>query len=70
MTKTLTQNTDYSKFLNQLKSRIQSAQISASRVLNKGLVSLYWSIGRDIVEKQELLGWGKAVVERFAQEAA
>ncbi len=68
MTKTLTQNTDYSKFLNQLKSRIQSAQISASRVLNKGLVSLYWSIGRDIVEKQELLGWGKAVVERLSKD--
>ncbi len=59
---------DYSEFLNGIKSRIHSAQISASQILNKGLVGLYWSIGRDIVEKQEKLGWGKAVVERLSKD--
>lgn len=59
---------DYVEFLNSIRSRIRNAQISASRILNKGLVGLYWSIGRDIVEKQEKLGWGKAVVERLSRD--
>lgn len=59
---------DYVEFLNSIRSRIRSAQISASRILNKGLVGLYWSIGHDIVDKQEKLGWGKAVVERLSRD--
>ena len=59
---------DYVEFLNGIKSRIRSAQISASRILNKGLVGLYWLIGKDIVDKQEKLGWGKAVVERLSAD--
>lgn len=67
MTKSL-QTTDYAEFLNTIKSRIRRAQISASRVLNKGLIGLYWSIGKDIVEKQKKLEWGKAVVEKLAKD--
>lgn len=59
---------DYVEFLRAIRSRIHSAQIAASRILNKGLVGLYWSIGRDIVEKQDKLGWGKAVVERLSRD--
>lgn len=59
---------DYVEFLDGIRSRIRSAQISASRVLNKGLVGLYWSIGKDIVNKQEQLGWGKSVVEQLSKD--
>ena len=59
---------DYIEFLNSIKLRIRSAQISASRVLNKGLVKLYWTIGKDIVDKQEKLGWGKSVVEQLSKD--
>src|SRR3989338_8010876 len=59
---------DYVEFLGSIRSRIRSAQISASRILNKGLVGLYWSIGKDIALKQEKLGWGKAVVERLSRD--
>lgn len=59
---------DYVEFLNHIKSRIRDAQITASRIMNRGLVGLYWSIGKDIVEKQENLGWGKAVVERLSRD--
>lgn len=68
LSKILIVTNDYVEFLNSIRSRIRSAQISASRILNKGLVGLYWSIGKDIVDKQEKLGWGKAVVERLSRD--
>lgn len=59
-------NADYTVFVTDLKVRIRSARISAARAVNRDLVLLYWDIGRAIVEKQEQLGWGRAVVERLA----
>lgn len=63
-----TKTNDYVEFLNVLKTRIKSARISAARVVNKELISLYWEIGKNIAEKQEQLGWGKAVVERLSHD--
>src|SRR5437868_1463911 len=68
MTQAVTKPNEYAQFLNSIKSRVRNAQVSASRILNKGLVGLYWSIGKDIVEKQEKLGWGKAVVEKLSHD--
>jgi len=67
-TKTSLPSTEYPVFLSNIKSRIRSAQVSASRILNKGLVGLYWSIGKDIAEKQRKLGWGKSVVEQLSKD--
>lgn len=49
-----------------MKGRIQTARLQAGRAVNRELVMLYWDIGRGIVERQKVLGWGDAVVERFA----
>ena len=57
---------DYTAWLDELKSRIQSARISATRSVNRELILLYWDIGRGIVEKQKELGWGDAVVDQLA----
>jgi len=38
------------------------------RAANRELVSLYWDIGRLIVERQQGASWGKAVVERVAHD--
>ena len=59
---------DYAAWLGELKSRIQSARISAARSVNRELILLYWDIGRGIVEKQEELGWGESVIERLAED--
>ncbi|MFH1653715.1 MAG: PDDEXK nuclease domain-containing protein [Pseudomonadota bacterium] len=68
MNKTLTKTGDYVEFLNAIKNRIRSARISAARAVNKEQISLYWEIGRGIIEKQEKLGWGKAVVEQLSKD--
>lgn len=61
MTEALTKTADYADFLNTIKARIRDARISAARAVNQELISLYWTIGKNIVQKQEQLGWGKAV---------
>ena len=59
---------DYSAFLTEVKGRIQSARLNAGRAVNRELVQLYWDIGRGIVEKQQSLRWGDAVVESLARD--
>ena len=59
---------DYPAFLADVKRRILHARDSAIRAVNRELVLLYWDIGRGIVEKQKMAGWGDAVVERLAAD--
>ena len=59
---------DYTTFFTEVKGRIQSARLSAGRAVNRELVLLYWDIGRGIVEKRQIEGWGEAVVERLAAD--
>ncbi len=59
---------EYSKFLNEIKSRIVTARIQAIRSVNKELIKLYWDIGRTIVERQKKYKWGDAVVEKLAND--
>lgn len=59
-------STDYHRFLEELKVRVVSARISAARAVNRDLVLLYWDLGRKIVEKQKMLGWGESVIDRVS----
>jgi predicted nuclease of restriction endonuclease-like (RecB) superfamily len=58
----------YAEFLLDLKARIQQAQIRAALAVNRELVLLYWQIGREILQKQQELGWGAKVVERLSKD--
>ena len=37
---------------------IRSAQVRAALAVNRELVLLYWSIGWDILDRQQAVGWG------------
>lgn len=58
---------DYLGFLVEIKTRIRQAQYQAFRAVNNELLSLYWDLGESIHQKQEVLGWGKSVVETLAR---
>jgi len=60
--------TDFNSFVKEIKSKIFSTQYEALKSVNKELINLYWSIGKDIVEKQEKFGWGKSVVKNLSDE--
>ncbi len=59
---------EYRQFIEDLKTRVVSARISAARAGNRDMILLYWDIGQGIVEKQQTLGWGDAVVEMVAAD--
>lgn len=59
---------DYPAFLAALRERILHARTSAARAINRELVLLYWDIGRNIVEKQQVLGWGESVIDRLSSD--
>ena len=57
---------EYVEFVTELKRRIVSARLHATRAVNRDVILLYWDIGKRIVEKQEQLGWGESVVEALS----
>src|SRR3989304_267327 len=59
---------EYKNFFIEIKERIRQAQYDALKAVNKQLISLYWDIGKMIVEKQEKEGWGKSVVEHLSAD--
>jgi len=59
---------NYVVLLNEIKQLIRTTQYEALKAVNKELISLYWNIGRMIVERQKKEKWGKSVVERLAND--
>lgn len=58
----------YAAFLGALKSTIRQRQYQALRAVNHELLALYWDMGQAIHQKQQELGWGKAIVETLAHD--
>ena len=58
----------YAALLADLKQRIDSARLKAALSVNRELVLLYWSIGRDILTRQGTEGWGTKVIDRLAAD--
>lgn len=58
----------YIPFFEQIKHQIRESQLRAALSVNGELVKLYWSLGKSIIEKQEVEGWGTKVIERLAKD--
>ncbi len=58
----------YPQLLEQLKERIRTAQVQAALSVNRELVILYWQIGKDVLVRQELSGWGAKTVTRLSAD--
>lgn len=52
----------------QLETLIEQSKLSAVLGVNKELLSLYWRIGRNILEKQNELGWGARVIAKLSAD--
>jgi predicted nuclease of restriction endonuclease-like (RecB) superfamily len=60
--------TGYASWLSELKTRIRETRVRAALAVNSELISLYWRIGRDIIDRQAQDGWGTKVVDRLATD--
>jgi predicted nuclease of restriction endonuclease-like (RecB) superfamily len=58
----------YEEFLRGLKQRIRQARLKAMLAVNRELILFYWSLGRDILERQSLAGWGSKIVDRLSKD--
>lgn len=58
----------YKVFLSEIKEKIHRAQYEAMKQVNKTLLTLYWEIGKSIVEKQKQHGWGQSIVETLSKD--
>ncbi len=61
-------NINYVEWLNSIKKKVQTAQIKAVLSANSELIRLYWCIGKEIFDKQEIESWGKSVVENLSRD--
>ena len=48
--------------------RIREARLRSALAVNNELISLYWSIGKDILSRQEQEGWGAKIIDRLSAD--
>ena len=58
----------YEAWRNEIETRIEKAKLQTALKVNSELLSLYWSIGKDILFKQEEFGWGKQVITQLSRD--
>ncbi|AJZ56781.1 hypothetical protein OI25_7751 [Paraburkholderia fungorum] len=59
---------DYKRWLAELKQRVEAARVRAATSVNRELVTLYWQIGREILDRQQREGWGAGVIDQLARD--
>ena len=68
MTKELQTPSGYPALLKEIKERVRTAQVRAALAVSRELILLYWSIGRDILVRQNAEGWGAKIIGRLAND--
>jgi len=56
----------YGEALAEIKQRIKSERIRVVLAANSAMTLLYWDIGRLILDRQEMEGWGARVIDRLS----
>ncbi|GAB63481.1 MAG: DUF1016 domain-containing protein [Candidatus Jettenia sp.] len=59
---------DYKRFIQEIKQRIQSAQIKAAVAVNQGLLRLYWDLAERMVAKQKETAWGDDFIGQMSRD--
>lgn len=58
----------YAVTLAEAKAAIQAARTRAVLAVNNELIGLYWQLGRLILDRREVEGWGTRVIERLSAD--
>jgi DUF1016 N-terminal domain len=67
-TQVLSATPEYVAWLADLKSRVERARQRAALSVNRELISLYWQIGCEILERQQRQEWGAKVADQLAAD--
>lgn len=60
--------TKYNKWLAALKQNISTQQIQTLLQVNSNMLILYWYLGNEILQKQEVEGWGTGVIDQLSTD--
>ena len=55
-------------FLSDLKQRIRTAQLRAALAVNQEVITLYWQIGKLILEREKQEGWDDKAISKLSQD--
>ena len=58
----------YASFFEAIKERIARERVKAVLAANAAMVLMYWDIGGQILEKQQMEGWGAKVIDRLSHD--
>jgi len=58
----------YKAWLTELKDKVRNAQIKAAQKINTELLTLYWELGADLVEKQATSKWGDGFLLQLSRD--
>jgi predicted nuclease of restriction endonuclease-like (RecB) superfamily len=68
LTDLLILNDSYRRFVADIKTRYQAAQLKAARRVNTELIEFYWQLGKAILDKQAQTAWGSKFLEQLAKD--
>lgn len=58
----------YAQWRKDIEYLIDTAKLHTALNVNVGTLTLYWNIGKSILQKQEQEGWGKQVIEQLSKD--
>ena len=58
----------YVQWRKGIEHLIDTAKLHTALNVNVGTLTLYWNIGKSILQKQEQEGWGKQVIEQLSKD--
>ena len=68
MNSELSNTAEYKGWLKELKHRVLQVQLRAAVAVNTELLSFYWELGSDIVEKQKSAEWGSGFLKQLSAD--
>lgn len=60
--------TCYNQWRKDIENLSDTAKLKTAISVNMGTLSLYWNIGKQIIEKLEQIGWGKQVIAQLSKD--
>lgn len=59
---------EYVEWLSELKQRFHNSQAKAAVRVNTAMLEYYWSLGRDIIQKQAESKWGSGFFNQLSHD--
>ena len=68
MSKLITIDNEYSKWIDDIAQRYEQRRTIASTMANEQLLRFYWSVGEDIARKKAVSKWGDGIIATMSRD--